>query len=427
MTAGKDRVLDLTRRHVAPHRVDVWDRFGTQLVIGRREGYRLWDLDGRELIDLHLNGGTFNLGHRHPEVVETLMTAASTLDVGNHHFASPARSELAERLAQLTPGDLAYTVFASGGSEAIDVAIKSARRATGRRRIVTLAAGYHGRTGLSGAAGEDAGAAYFLSDLPDHFAKVPFGDVGAVADELSKGDVAAVLLETVPATYGFPVPPEGYLPAVKAACEEHDVLYIADEVQTGLGRTGRLWGVETFGVEPDILVSGKGLSGGMYPIAATVMTPRAGQWLQENGWGHVSTFGGAEIGCRVAERVLEITTRSEVQAGVTALIERMRAGLAELRERHPYLVEVRQSGLVIGLRVDHPDGAIYLQQELFELGVWAIASGFDQSVLQFKPGLLLDDPLADTVLERLSDALERAKDVDRPVPSRHVRSDSVSR
>ncbi len=309
-------MLDLTRRHVAPHRVDVWDRFGTQLVIGQREGYRLWDLDGRELIDLHLNGGTFNLGHRHPEVVEAMMTAASTLDVGNHHFASPARAELAERLAQLTPGDLAYTVFASGGSEAIDVAIKSARRATGRRRIVTLAAGYHGRTGLSGAAGEDAGAAYFLSDLPDHFAKVPFGDVDAIADELSKGDVAAVLLETVPATYGFPVPPEGYLPAVKAACEEHDALYIADEVQTGLGRTGRLWGVETFGVEPDILVSGKGLTGGMYPIAATVMTPRAGQWLQENGWGHVSTFGGAEIGCRVAERVLEITTRPEVQARV---------------------------------------------------------------------------------------------------------------
>ena len=424
MTADKQRVLDLTRRHVAPHRVDVWERFGTQLVIGRREGYRLWDLDGRELIDLHLNGGTFNLGHRHPEVVEAMLTAAATLDVGNHHFASLARAELGARLEELTPGDLAYTVFASGGSEAIDIAIKSARRATGRRRIVTLAAGYHGRTGLSGAAGEDAGAAYFLSDLPDQFAKVPFGDADAVADELSRGDVAAVLLETVPATYGFPVPPAGYLPAVKAACEEHDVLYIADEVQTGLGRTGRLWGVETFGVEPDILVSGKGLSGGMYPIAATVMTPRAGQWLQENGWGHVSTFGGAEIGCRVAERVLEITTRPEVQARVEDLIERIGAGLAELRDRQPYLVEVRQSGLVIGLRVDHPDGAIYLQQELFELGVWAIASGFDQSVLQFKPGLLLDDALADTVLERLETALDRAKDVDRPVPSRHVRSKS---
>ena len=324
----KDRVLELTRRYVAPHRVDVWDAFGTQLVIGRREGYRLWDLDGRELVDLHLNGGTFNLGHRHPDVVEAMVTAASTLDVGNHHFASLARAELAERLAELTPGELTYTVFASGGSEAIDVAIKTARRATGRRRIVTLAAGYHGRTGLSGAAGEDGGAAYFLSDMPEDFAKVPFGDPDAIEAELARGDVAAVLLETVPATYGFPVPPDGYLPAVKALCEEHDALYIADEVQTGLGRTGRLWGVETFGVEPDILVSGKGLSGGMYPIAATVMTPRAAGWLHENGWGHVSTFGGAEIGCRVAERVLEITTRPDVTERVRHLIGLVGRGLA---------------------------------------------------------------------------------------------------
>jgi acetylornithine/succinyldiaminopimelate/putrescine aminotransferase len=187
-----------------------------------------------------------------------------------------------------------------------------------------------------------------------------------------------------------------------------------------------LWGVETFGVQPDILVCGKGMSGGMYPIAATVIAPRAAQWLHEYGWGHVSTFGGAEIGCRVAERVLEITTRPRVREHVSRLIERFGTGLAQLRQRQPYLIEVRQSGLVIGLRVDHPDGAIYLQQELFNLGVWAIASGFDQSVLQFKPGLLLDDGLADTVLERLEAALGRAKDVDRPVPSRHVRAKPIA-
>jgi acetylornithine/succinyldiaminopimelate/putrescine aminotransferase len=285
-----------------------------------------------------------------------------------------------------------------------------------------LAAGFHGRTGLSGAAGQDSSAAYFLSDLPTEFVKVPFADVEAIAAELAKRDVAAVVLETVPATYGFPVPPDGYLPAVKSLCEEQGALYIADEIQTGLGRTGRLWGVEAFGVEPDILVTGKGLSGGMYPIAATVIARDAAGWLHEHGWGHVSTFGGAEIGCRVAECVLEITTREAVQDHILSLIERFRSGLSDLRCRQPYLLEVRQSGLVIGLRVAHPNGAVYLQQELSELGVWAIASGFDQSVLQFKPGLLLDDQLADSVLERLEAALERAKDVDRPVPSRHSRS-----
>jgi acetylornithine/succinyldiaminopimelate/putrescine aminotransferase len=141
----------------------------------------------------------------------------------------------------------------------------------------------------------------------------------------------------------------------------------------------------------------------------------------------VSTFGGAEIGCRVAERVLEITTRPDVTSRVGELISLFDRGLSELRDRQPYVVEVRQSGLVIGLRVDHPNGAVFLQQELYELGVWAIASGFDQSVLQFKPGLLLDDGLAASVLERLETALARARETNRPVPSRHVRSPSLSR
>jgi acetylornithine/succinyldiaminopimelate/putrescine aminotransferase len=418
----KARVLELTRRHVNPHRVDVWEAYGTQLVMGRREGYRLWDLSGHELIDLHLNGGTFNLGHRNPEVLAALIEATDRFDIGNHHFASTARAELAEELARLTPGELRFTVFSTGGGEAIDVAIKTARRATGRRRVVGLAAGYHGRTGIAGACGEDAGARYFLSDMPEDFTKVDFGDLDAMANALAAGDVAAVVMETVPATYGFPVPPDGYLPGVKALCAEHGALYVADEVQTGLGRTGHLWGVEAFGVQPDILVTGKGLSGGVYPIAATVISARAAGWLADNGWGHVSTFGGSELGCRVASKVLEITTRPPVRAHVRRLIDRFESGLRELQQREPYLTEVRQSGLVIGLRVDHPDGAVYLQQELYGVGVWAIASGFDQSVLQFKPGLLLDAEQADGVLERLEAGLRRAKEADRPVPSRHVRS-----
>jgi acetylornithine/succinyldiaminopimelate/putrescine aminotransferase len=415
----KDHVLARTREHVAPHRVDVWEAFGTQLVMGRREGYRVWDLTGRELLDFHLNGGTYNLGHRNAEVRAALVAALDEVDIGNHHFASEARSDLAAELARLTPGDLAYSVFASGGSEAIDIAIKTARYATGRRPVVCLERGYHGRTGLAGAAGEDTGARRFLSDQPEDFPKVPFADIDSLASALSSSGAAAVLIETVPATYGFPLVPKDYLPAVRALCTEAGALYIADEVQTGLGRTGRLWGVETFEVVPDILVTGKGLSGGVYPIAAAVLSPAAAGWLHEYGWGHVSTFGGSELGCRVALKVLEITTRPEVEARVQRLIRRYAEGLEELRCTEPYLQEVRQTGLVIGLRVDHPNGAIYLQQELFERGIWAIAAGFDQSVLQFKPGLLLDEPTVDRSLELLGQALRSAKDVERPVPSRH--------
>jgi acetylornithine/succinyldiaminopimelate/putrescine aminotransferase len=414
----KDRVLELTRRYVAPHRVEVWDAFGTQLVMGRREGYRVWDLDGHELIDLHLNGGTFNLGHRNPEVLEAMLAATAELDIGNHHFASRARAELGEVLARLTPGDLTYSVFCASGSEANDVAIKTARRATGRRGIVGLTAGYHGRTGLSGAAGENTAARYFLSDSDD-FVTVPFGELEEMEAALRGEDVAAVIVETVPATYGFPVVPAGYLQGIRSLCDRYGALYIADEVQTGLGRSGSLWGVERFGVQPDVLVTAKGLSGGVYPIAAAVIGVRAAGWLQEYGWGHVSTFGGSEIGCRAAQKVLEITTRPDVEANVARLISLFESGLAAIRSSQDWLTEVRQTGLIIGLRVDHPDGAVYLQQELFRVGVWAIASGFDQSVLQFKPGLLMDEEMANGLLDRLALALARAKDVDRPVPRRH--------
>jgi putrescine aminotransferase len=424
MSADKDRVLAQTREHVAPHRVDVWEAFGTQLVMGRREGYRMWDLSGHELMDFHLNGGTFNLGHRNPEVIATLVAALDEVDIGNHHFASIERAALAAQLAAHAPGNLQYSVFASGGSEAIDVAIKTARHATGRRRIVGLDAGYHGKTGLSGAAGADAGARFFHSDLPDDFSTVPFLDFAAMEQELAVGDVAAVIMETIPATYGFPVVPEGYLPAVKRLAEQHGALYIADEVQAGLGRTGHLWGVETYGVEPDLLVTGKGLSGGIYPIAATLISPAAAGWLHEYGWGHVSTYGGSELGCRVAAKVLEITLRPETTANVAHLTQRYADGLAAIAAAEPFLIEVRQSGVVIGLRVDHPDGAIYLQQELYNLGLWAIASGYDQSVLQFKPGLLLTDAEVDRSLEMLTAGLGRAKEADRPVPSRHPKPKS---
>lgn len=415
----KQRVLDLTRRFVAPHRVEVWDAFGTQLVMGRREGYRVWDLDGHELIDLHLNGGTFNLGHRNAEVIDAMVGATAELDLGNHHFASLARAELAQELAQLTPGDLTYSVFCASGGEANDVAIKTARRATGRRTVVGLAAGFHGRTGLSGAAGEDTASRYFLSDSDD-FVTVPFGELDPIEAALGGEDVAAVIVETIPATYGFPIVPEGYLEGIRALCDRFGTLYIADEVQTGLGRAGALWAVERFGVQPDVLVAGKGLSGGVYPIAVAVIGATAAGWLHEYGWGHVSTFGGSEIGCRVAQKVLEITTRAAVRDNVTSLISQLESGLGAIRERQPYLAEVRQTGLIIGLRVDHPDGAVYLQQELYKLGVWAIASGFDQSVLQFKPGLLMDADIVAEVLDRLERALERAKEVDRPVPRRHA-------
>ena len=411
MSDRKRRALDLCHRYWMPGRVETWQQLGISLVVGRREGYRMWDIDGHELIDVHLNGGTFNLGHRHPEIVRTLVEATAEIDIGNHHFPSEARGELAEKLARLTPGDLRYSVFGATGSEVIDVAIRTARKATGRRKILTIDMGYHGLVGLAGQAGNDATACYFLSDAPQEFVKVPFGDLAAAEAALAGGDLAATLIETLPATYGFPVPPPGYLPGVKTACERHGALYIADEVQTGLGRTGNMWGVETFGVIPDILVTAKGLGGGLYPISAAVLSERVAGWLFENAWGHASTSGGAEIGCRVALKVLDLCSAPETLENVRRMSDHLYAGLTAIQRRNPYLVEIRRAGLVMGLKVDHPQGALHLSKALYDRGVWAMFAGYDMSVLQLKPGLLVDTALCDELLDKIEAALGVAKDV----------------
>ncbi|MCA9605703.1 MAG: aspartate aminotransferase family protein [Myxococcales bacterium] len=411
MTDDKARVLERTSKHLSPAKVALFHAMGIDIVIGKREGYRIWDIDGRELLDLHLNGGTYNLGHRHPEVVDALRAALDEgLDIGNHHFASVARADLAEQLCALAPFDDARVVFASGGGEAVDVAIKSVRRATGRRRILSVEGGYHGHTGLALAAGHEKYSRPFHSDGdPADFTRVPFDSLPALEEELARGDVAAVILETIPATAGFVLPSDGYLPGVRALCDEADALYVADEVQTGLGRTGPLWGVQSFGVTPDVVVTAKGLGGGIYPIAATLLGPRAGGWLRTDSHGHVSTFGGAELGCRVAQKVLEITTRPSTRENVERTASALSQGLGEIASRYPLLREVRQRGLVIGLRFSRDDGGIHVMRALHELGAWAIVAGFDYGALQLKPGLLWDEATTREALEKLERAVEKVE------------------
>ncbi|MFV8243556.1 aspartate aminotransferase family protein [Mycolicibacterium peregrinum] len=407
---SKAEVLDRAKTFWNPDKTQFWTDTGVDLVIDRREGYFLWDMEQRRLIDMHLNGGTYNLGHRNPEVMQAITDGMQHFDVGNHHFPSVARTALAQRLVETAPASIKKVAFGSGGGEAIDIALKSARHATKRRKIVSIVKAYHGHTGLAVATGDDRFAKFFLADQPDEFLQVPFNDIAAMEKVLAPGDVAAVIMETIPATYGFPLPAPGYLEAVKAATEKHGTLYIADEVQTGLMRTGELWAITKHGIEPDILVTGKGLSGGMYPITAALLGDRAAQWLDEDGFGHISTFGGAELGCVAAIKTLEICTRPEVRSMVHYISDIFDRGLRRIQSDHrDWFVGIRQNGVVIGLEFDHPEGAKFVMRELYQNGVWAIFSTLDPRVLQFKPGLLLSRELCEDVLDRLEVAVSRAK------------------
>ena len=408
--ASKADFYERSKRSWNPGKTQFWQDAGVDLCIDRREGYVLQDFDGHRLVNLHLNGGTYNLGHRNAELVQTLKDALDHFDMGNHHFPALARTALAERLHAVSPQNLVYSIYGSGGGEAIDIALKSARHAAKKRKIVSIIKAYHGHTGLAVCTGDERFSRLFLADRPDEFVQVPFNDLDAMETALRGRDVAAVIMETIPATYGFPMPKEGYLKGVKALCETYDAFYIADEVQTGLMRTGEMWAITKYGVTPDILVSAKGIGGGLYSLGCVLVSEKTGAWMREDGFGHISTGGGAELACVVAMKVLEITDRPEVRANVASQTALWTEQLAAIRRRHAdFFTGIRQSGLVMGLEFDHPQGAKFVMKALYDNGVWAIFSTLDPRVLQWKPGLLKTAEQCRDVLERLDRSIGLAR------------------
>lgn len=394
-----------------PGKTKFWLDAGIDLVIDRRQGYCLYDMSGRRLIDLHLNGGTYNFGHRHPELVATLKSALDYFDMGNHWFPSVARAAFAEKLVGTAPG-MKYAMFGAGGAEAVELALKTARHTTKRRKTVSIIKGYHGHSGLSVATGDERFSKIFLADRPDEFVQVPFNDVDALDRALRGRDVAAFIIETIPATYGFPMPNEGYLKACQELCRRYGTLYIADEVQTGLMRTGVMWGWQSYGLQPDMFVTGKGLGGGIYPISACVTTEQCGGWLHEDGAAHISTAGGSELGCVVAHHVISMLQRPELVSNVQFVADFFRKELtAVMAANSDIFVGIRQRGLILGLEFDHPEGAVAVSRALYENGVWAIFSSLDKRVLQFKPGVVLDVMLCQEIIDRFEAAMPRAREL----------------
>ena len=396
---SREATLEAYAAHVSRGKAAVYREWGMDVVMGRREGATFEDAwsDAR-WINCHCNGGVFNLGHRHPRLVAALRETLDTLDIGNHHLLSGFRARLAERLAATTGGRLPGVVFGVGGGEAIDLALKVARGFTGRRTIVSAVGGYHGHTGLAMAAGDPQYRDPFGPNLPG-FVQVPFDDLQAL-DRAVDDATAAVILEPVPATLGMPIPSEGYLGAAARLCHERGALLIVDEVQTGLGRTGRVWAYQHDpGCEPDMVVTGKGLSGGLYPITATLMTRRVHAFLDDKPFVHISTFGGAELGCPVALEVLDIVEDPAFLARVREVSDRLATGLAS----GPFTL--RRLGLMMGLDFGEPGGGMIAARKLYAAGVFAAWANNDPSVLQFLPPLVLSDTEVDELIGRVLGAL----------------------
>jgi acetylornithine/succinyldiaminopimelate/putrescine aminotransferase len=394
--------------HVSSGKVEFFSQSGIDFIIGKREGIFIWDIDGFELINCHSNGGVFNLGHRNPRVIAALQRALEELDIGNHHFVSEARALLAHRLASISPGDLNRVVFGVSGGEAIDMALKIARAHTGKSGVISAIGGYHGHTGLALAAGDESFRKPF-GKLAPGFIQIPFGDIESLEEAINE-DTAAVIFETIPATFGIAIPPADFYKEVRQLCDRSSVVLIMDEVQNGLGRCGTIWGIDSYEVVPDILVTGKGLSGGIYPVTATIYRDHLNPFLHENPFIHVSTFGGAEVGCYAALEVLNILEEPGFLEHVQKMAALFKAGFEELQTNHPLvMVEARQKGLMMGLKMSSDQMGPLMTRIGFEAGLLTIYANNDPSVVQILPPLIIQEDEVRMVLGILDGMLGKVE------------------
>ena len=402
---AKQHALEQFATFVNPQKVRVMRAAGLDIVEAQRSGPWVWDLDGRRFLDCFTSAGSFNVGRRNARVVAAARAALDRLDQGNFLLCSKEKAELAAKLADISPGDLSCTMFGTGGGEAVDFAIKLARGATGRPRIISAINGYHGHTGFAlSAAGRGAFRQPFEPLMPE-FVQVPFGDSDALARAVDE-HTAAVLLEPVQGEGGIVVSPPGYLAAARAACDRVGALLVLDEIQTGLGRTGRWWASEHFGVVPDIMTTAKSLGGSLVPISATLFTPELREFLIPNPFIHLSTFGGSDLACAVALEAIAVIEDTGLVPHAAAMGERLFSGLRSLADGRPEVIaDVRGLGLMAGVQYTEDSMGPRMSYHLARHGVLAVYSGNQPAVMRLMPSLVIEEPEVDFLLEALDRAI----------------------
>ncbi|MCX5735210.1 MAG: aspartate aminotransferase family protein [candidate division NC10 bacterium] len=367
------------------------------LVIVRGEGARVWDEAGREYVDCVAGIGVANVGHCHPAVVAAIQSQAARLITCNEIFYNDARARVLERLDRITPEGINRFFLCNSGTEAVEGAIKFARMATGRKHVVAAMRGYHGKTlGSLSATWERKYKEPFAPLVPE-FSHMPYNNA-AEFEKAIDDQTAAVILEPIQGEGGVRPATAEFMQAVRRACDEKGALLIIDEIQTGFGRTGRMFACEHFGILPDILTMAKGIAGGV-PMGAIGIDRRVGEIEKQS---HTSTFGGNPLACAAATAAIDVLVGQDLprHAAETGayFVERLRA-MASPRVR-----EIRGLGLMIGLELKEKAGPF--AQALMQEGVLALLAG--TTVLRFLPPLVISREQIDRVVDTLAHVLGAA-------------------
>ena len=369
----------------------------------RGAGASLWDDAGKRYLDALSGIAVCGLGHAHPRLAEVLAEQAQTLWHTSNLYRVGWQEQLAERLVALSGLQAAF--FANSGAEANEAAIKLARLAghgkgIERPVIISFEGSFHGRTMGSLSATGNAKVHKGFEPLLEGFVRLPYGRLDVVADCLaSNPDVVAVLVEPVQGEGGIVVPPSDYLPGLRALCDQHGLLLMLDEVQTGMGRTGSMFAFQQLGVQPDVLTLAKGLGNG-FPIGACVAGGAAADVLQPGT--HGSTFGGNPLAARVALTVCEVIETQGLAARAGALGESLMEGFRRRLQGVPGFVEVRGRGLMIGVVLDRPCGVLVKRALARGLLINVTAD----RVVRLLPPLVLSDDEAGEVVDGVSALIE---------------------
>lgn len=376
------------------------------LVVERGEGVWLWDVDGKRYLDCVSAYSAVNQGHCHPRIRAALVEQAGRITLTSRSMRNDRLAGFLQQLTQLCGYDKAVPM--NTGVEAVETAVKLARRwayavkgvPEDRAEIVVFADNFHGRTMTAVSASSTPEYRAGFGPFVPGFVVVPFGDARALEEAITP-NTCAVLIEPIQGEGGVNVPPDGYLRRVWALCREHDMLMMADEVQTGFGRTGDLFACGHEGVKPDVLIVGKALGGGYYPVSAALADDALMNLFSPGD--HGSTFGGNPLACAVAQAALDVTVSENLPARAREQGQKISAALRALNS--PAVVEVRGRGLLIGVELKFP--AKNLAAALLERGV--AAKDCRPAVLRIAPPLVIDDDAVAFFIERFSEALAAAQ------------------
>lgn len=374
------------------------------------------DVLGREYIDCLGGYGMMNLGWGHPAVVEAVRAQLGRTPMPSQELIDPLRGVLARLMAEITPGDIKYSFFCASGTEAVEGAIKLAKMYTRKAGFIAALGAFHGKTmgslSMMGKADYRRPAGILYGGPVYH---VPYGDAGAVERQLdicrNVGiDIAAVLMEPIQGEAGAIVPPDDFWPRIREATLQHGVLLIADEVQTGLGRTGKLWGVEHWNVAPDILTAAKSLGGGVMPVSAFCATEEIWQvMMYPNPFIHTTTTGGGALACSAAIAAINVTLRERLWEQAAAKGEVLIPKLRALAAQYPQLLSaVTGKGLLIGMHFHGPEAGYRVAAGLFKRGVLVAGTLTSAQTIRIEPPLVITYPQIDEVLNRLADSLTDA-------------------